>query len=579
MRAGAVREAVDVLAQAGYATGGDIDLLRERVRLGLAHPGTVPARLFFADAEPDDDGGPGEEAEARLPVLVEDIAAIEARARKEMAFATGAAGDRQNYAAISARLYETVFAATGGTYAGINAAMMFSVAGNAKRSAALARKILAGLGKTPEGYWPNATAGEAHLLLGQETAALAAFAAAAHQADVSDGRLSSTRLQLRRIGAHAGISVDHVLARLPVGGVAVYCGRSFAGLDGGAQRELEEMLRPRIAAALAAEGIRYVFGSLAAGSDILIAEAALSAGCDLHVVLPCPVDSFVATSVGLPEDGERWETRFRACLNRSTSLTTAVDLPPAKRAQDAHLYHGFRLAAGLALMHADMLTAEGVMLAAFLGGTASNLPGLSQAMREWTAAGRKLIALPAESRADEAGDWGPEVFAPVVFLWPVDAAADVAALCRAAAARTGHLLDLSARSSRDRRTGAGVRLPDIEIALDVLAALADLCAETAAPVRVIADFGPVLDARGQSSDTALSRLAGASDLIGFPAAMPIATQAFAAEARLAVQRRVTLIPIGRTMPGPPAEGRHLAARAVYALSFSGSDALPAIAVP
>ena len=44
MRAGAVREAVDVLAQSGYATGGDIDLLSERVtdgpRPSRRRPGT-----------------------------------------------------------------------------------------------------------------------------------------------------------------------------------------------------------------------------------------------------------------------------------------------------------------------------------------------------------------------------------------------------------------------------------------------------------------------------------------------------------------------------------------------------------
>ena len=579
MRAGAVREAVDGLAQSGYATGGDIDLLAERVRAGLAHPGTAPARLFFEGAGPDaDDGAPDDEAEARLPVLIEDIAAIEARARKEMAFATGTAADRQNYAAISARLYETVFTATAGTYAGINAAMMAMVAGNGKRSAALARKVLARFGKAPAGYWPNATLGEAHLLLGEEKAALAAYAAAARQKDASDGKLSSTRLQLRRIGAHAGIAVDKALDRLPVGGVAVYAGRSFDDLDAGAQEELEETLRPRIAAALRKDGIRTVYGSLGAGADLLIAEEALSAGCDLHVVLPFPVESFAEASVNLPEGGERWATRFRACLDRSTSLTCAIDFPAPKRARDAYHYRGLRLAAGLALMHADVLTAPSLMLAASDDGTANNRTGMAQAMREWCAAGRRLVALPTDVPA-AIGDRGPDVFAPVVFLWPMDGTADIAALCRMAAARTGHALALTARSSRDRRTGAAVPLPDIEAALDVLAAFAGLCREEAAAVRIIADFGPARAASGQPSETAISRLAGASDLIGFPAAQPIATQTFAAEARLAAEGRVRLVPIGRTTPGPASEGRPLAARAVYAVSFDGGDALPALGLP
>ena len=576
MRAGAVREAVDVLAQSGYATGGDIDMLRERVRIGLAHPGVAPARLFFSGGEPDESGDPGEEAEARLPTLVEDIAAIEARARKEMAFATDGSGGRQKYAAISARLYETVFAATGGTYAGINAAMMASVAGEARRSAALARKIVSQIGKAPQGYWPNATLGEAHLLLGEDKAALAAFAAAAHEADASDGKLSSTRLQVRRIGAHAGIPVDKALDTLPVGGVAVYSGHSFRDLDGQAQADREEALRPQIAAALEREGIRYVYGSLASGGDILIAEVALAAGCDLHVVLPVPVENFVAAAVAVGDDPERWGERFRACLNRSTSLVSAVDFPAPKRAMDAHVHRGFRLAAGLALLHADALTSHGVMLAAADRDMASNAAGMAQAMREWTAAGRKLLVIPSGASGEGTGDRAADVFAPVVFLWPVEPSADIAALCQTAAARTGVALALSARSSRDRRTGAAMRLPDVKAALDVLAALADLCRAQAAPVRIVADFGPALDARGGTSQTAISRLSGASDLIGFPPATPIATVAFAAEARLEAEGRVTLIPIGRTTPGPASEGRHLAARAVYALTFAGSDALPAL---
>ena len=332
MRAGAVREAVDVLAQSGYATGGDIDLLGERVRVGLAHPGVAPARLFFGGAEADDEAEPGEEAEARLPTLVEDIAAIEARARKEMAFATDDSGSRQKYAAISARLYETIFAATGGTYAGINAAMMSSVAGEAKRSAALARKIVAVLGKAPAGLL-----GERHPRRGPSAARR------------GEGRARRIRRGGARTGClrrqallHAPAASPHRRPCRPVPSNASSTGcRSAASrsipaarssdLDADAQEDLEEALRPRIAAALAAEGIRYVYGSLASGADILFAEAALAAGCDLHVVLPFPVESFV-------EDGgrrrqsargaDRWGERFRACLNHSTSLISAVDFPP-----------------------------------------------------------------------------------------------------------------------------------------------------------------------------------------------------------------------------------------------------------
>ena len=75
-------------------------------------------------------------------------------------------------------------------------------------------------------------------------------------------------------------------------------------------------------------------------------------------------------------------------------------------------------------------------------------------------------------RDDDANDDGLDVFAPVVFLWPLDLPVDLAGLCEAAAADTGHRLDLVPRTSRDRRAGAAIPLSDVGTALDVVDALA-----------------------------------------------------------------------------------------------------------
>ena len=577
IRAGAVSEAVGALAQGGYATGGDIDLLRDRTILGLRHPAVAPARLFFGSGEPDSDSSSDTSIEERVPVLIEDIAAIEARARKEMAFATADADGRRRHAAVSALHYQAIFDATGGIYAGINAAMMSGVAGHHDRSSELARRIIAEIGDAPDGYWQWATLGEAHMLLGEEAAALSAFADAAGADDATDGRMSSTRLQVRRIGAAVGGVAEAVLGRLPVGHIAVYSGRLFRGrdLDEAQQESHEAALRPRIESALTAGNIRYLFGSLACGADILVAEAALAAGLELHVVLPFPVEDFIEASVaiGNPPDGpDRWVSRFWSCLNRSTSFATAVDLPAHRRALDAHFYHCFRLAAGLALLRADTLTSAATMIAVTDGRGGNNMAGTSRAKREWTAIGQPLvdISMDMELRHEADDDGGPDVFAAVVFLWPTEPVVDLADICRVAAAATGYRLDFTMRSSRDRRTGAAARLPDVKTALDVLAALADHCRETGTPVRLVGDFGPVLDARSQVSDALISRLPGASDLIGFPPAIPLATMAFAAQARLEAGDRVGFAPIGRTAPA--AEGRPLAAREVYALSFGAAPA-------
>ncbi len=215
-----------------------------------------------------------------------------------------------------------------------------------------------------------------------------------------------------------------------------------------------------------------------------------------------------------------------------------------------------------------MLTATSVMLAV-KGANAAPPPGI----RTWAASGRPLIEIPGASEAPDANDDGPDVFAPVVFLWPLDSPVDLAGLCEVVAAETGHRLDLVPRTSRDRRSGAAIPLSDVGTALDVVDALARQSRAARTPIRLIADFGPVIDARSRISDTLISRLSGASDLIGFPPLTPLATISFAAQARLEAGDRIGLVPIGRTAPGPAADSRPLAAREVYALYFAGqSDA-------
>ena len=502
MRAGAVREAVDVLAQSGYATGGDIDLLGERVRLGLAHPAIAPARLFFGDSEPRRCCRPDDDAEARLPTLVEDIAAIEARARKEMAFATERGWQpaeirRDLRAPLRDRLCR---------HRRHLCRHQCRDDGRRRRRAESARR------RSPARFWPS-SASRARAT-GQTPRSARPICCSARrrrrsppspprpgEADASDGRLSSTRLQLRRIGAHAAVPVDKILARLPVGGVAVYCGRPFRDLDSEAQAHLEETLRPEIAAALTAEGTATVYGSLAAGADILFAEAALAAGCELNVVLPFPVESFVDVRGGPPAMRQAATTAGASASAPASTARPRSPPPSITRRRSApsaaHLYHGFRLAAGLALLHADTLTADAVMLAASDGGPASNRTGIAAAMREWTAGRAEARRHPdgvagggrrrrrgrrCSRRSSSCGRSSPPPISPRSARRPPPRPA-----CRSTCRRA------------PRATGAPAPpcgLPTSRTALEVLAALARLCRETAAPVSIVADFGPVLDARG-----------------------------------------------------------------------------------
>ena len=73
-----------------------------------------------------------------------------------------------------------------------------------------------------------------------------------------------------------------------------------------------------ISAMIAETGARFAYGALAAGADILIAEAMLRQGGELHVILPISPSAFKAQSV--EPYGEGWPPRFDALMARAVSV-------------------------------------------------------------------------------------------------------------------------------------------------------------------------------------------------------------------------------------------------------------------
>jgi hypothetical protein len=170
-----------------------------------------------------------------------------------------------------------------------------------------------------------------------------------------------------------------------------------------------------------------------------------------------------------------------------------------------------------------------------------------------------------------------DTFRPVVFVWPVNEPVDVAALALAAGKACGVAVAPLPRTSRDRRTGVALAVDTIGGALDLLDALVRRAATAPHPVRIISDFGPATDARGAANDALISRLHGASDIVGLPASVAIATLSFAARARAEPGNRAGFIPIGRTAStatdkSGDGDGRPLPSRDVYAVSFPATPA-------
>ena len=228
--------------------------------------------------------------------LAEDVAALRGRLVKDEALSRSGPA-RRAAAAKASELYELAYRQFGGHFACINAATMAVVAGDKARAVSLAEKAreLVDLPASndvsaEERYWRMATRAEAALILGDSQGAAEALRNAAALSEDNLALRATTRRQLAFLGAELGTSPD-LLSSLPVPAVLHYTGHRFTD-DG----QREEDLRVEIRAALDRLGGDIAYGALAYGSDIVLAEEIQARGGELHVVLPCPVDEFVASS-------------------------------------------------------------------------------------------------------------------------------------------------------------------------------------------------------------------------------------------------------------------------------------------
>jgi adenylate cyclase len=134
--------------------------------------------------------------EAMPEQLAEDFAAMDARLLKNLAFEE--TGEKRCTLAVqSARRYEAAYAIKGGHFPAINAATMWLVADEPEKSRAMAHSALTNIGQE-SGYWPLASAAEAHLLLGEVPAARNALASAMAlpTADLADKAVTRRQMAL-----------------------------------------------------------------------------------------------------------------------------------------------------------------------------------------------------------------------------------------------------------------------------------------------------------------------------------------------------------------------------------------------
>jgi class 3 adenylate cyclase/tetratricopeptide (TPR) repeat protein len=371
-RRGELLLAVD-LAERGLAEHPSHLWLRHRAVLALARSGSTAeaARRF-------DEYGLGAAEE-------EDLVALGARIAKDEALAIEGT-ERRHRAARAARRYRAIFDRTGGYYPAINAATLSLIAGESGPAKALAREVLELLADVGgDSYYAMATEAEAHLVMGDEAAAVAALERAATVTNEDYGALATTRRQLRAICGVAGID-PKILSALSGPGVAHYCGHriAFEGEEGRFPADAEDGVARRIAEELDHHHPGYAYGSLASGADILWAEGLVRRGCELHVVLPFALEEFVRRSVA--PSGSAWVERFHQCLTGARDVRFATD--DAFLDDDVLYGYGAELAMGLALLRAGYLDAEARQFAVWDGSPAHGNAGTAIDVATWRRAGR-----------------------------------------------------------------------------------------------------------------------------------------------------------------------------------------------
>ncbi len=333
--------------------------------------------------------------------------AVKGRLLKDDALRTPAEHQPAAFARAAAA-YAAADALSPQPYTAINVATLNRLAGNRDAATAAARRLLAALdcahdiAETP--YYLAAIRAEALLLCGDEAGAQRAMQAAiAAQPDGWVDHASTLRqldLIIRSDSVDAGVDGSGGAAWLD----AFRPPRSlhFAGHLGVAEADCAA-LAASVDAAIAAERIGFGFGALAAGSDIVIAERLLAAGCALAVILPTGVEDFARQSV-VPF-GVAWRARFDACLAAAQSLTVLTQFDDGYQPLATAL--AADVAMGAAVLDARLHASSAVQLLVIDEGPGPYGRGLETARigKRWVTEGRRqqLVRWPRNAPVPASG--------------------------------------------------------------------------------------------------------------------------------------------------------------------------------
>ncbi len=306
----------------------------------------------------------------------ETIIALDARLWKDVAL-NSRGTERHFCAEQSAALYSKAYDLTGEHYPGINMATMMLLAGVGLQAKKTARQILSLLSSQTrkhgeDAYYQAATAAEAHLLLEDVAAAVAALSVAIGCDPKNYSAHATTLRQLELIADETALDIS-ALDPLRPPNVVHFTGHIFAVDDVPADYS------GAIFEALKAEHIGFGYGALAAGADIIFAECLLAMGAELHVIFPLNQASFIETSV--QPFGNAWVGRFHDCLARATSVRFAAK--DSYIGDDRVFAYASQYAMGAAILRANSLATHAVQIAVWDGKQSSHNAGTSRDIEYW----------------------------------------------------------------------------------------------------------------------------------------------------------------------------------------------------
>ena len=280
------------------------------------------------------------------------VLTLKGRLLKDQArLATGEA--REQLFLQSAMAYADASTLKPDSYPLINAAATSLFAGQADQTKVLANQVLTliqtGVGEGETAYWHAATRAEALLLVGDAAKAEASLGEAITHAPHAFEDHATTLRQFRLILECRGDETGWLNRHAPPGSL---CYSGIIGIDSG-----DEAAHAAIARAVDDIAPAFGYGALAAGADIIIAEALLRRGAELHLVLPAIPSRFKELSVE-PFGGD-WVRRFDAAFEAAASVDT---VEPASPISHASVIVAAQVALGLAIDNAQRMESRTAVL-------------------------------------------------------------------------------------------------------------------------------------------------------------------------------------------------------------------------